>query len=296
METSFVDYEQLSRDYRRVEDAIVYLEKHYREQPSLEETAGSVHLSEYHFQRLFTRWVGISPKRFLQYLTKEHAKELLEESESVLDTAYATGLSGPGRLHDLFVTCEAVTPGDYKNRGEDLEISYGFHPSPFGECLLALTDKGICSLIFVEEEDRKEALAELKKRWAKARLREDPERTAPVVEQIFRRLDGGESEPLSLYLEGTNFQIKVWEALLRIPSGRVVSYEDLAVSVGMPKAARAVSNAVARNPLPVIIPCHRVIRKMGDFGGYRWGTARKKALLGWEAVQSQRRMEAAGVT
>ncbi|MEJ2266717.1 MAG: methylated-DNA--[protein]-cysteine S-methyltransferase [Anaerolineales bacterium] len=295
METSFVDYEQLSRDYRRVEDAIVYLEEHYREQPSLEAIAESVHLSEYHFQRLFTRWVGISPKRFLQYLTKERAKELLEESESVLDTAYATGLSGPGRLHDLFVTCEAVTPGDYKNRGEDLEIFHGFHPSPFGECLLALTDKGICSLIFVEE-DRKKALAELKKRWAKARLQEDPERTAPVVEQIFRRLAGGESAPLSLYLEGTNFQIKVWEALLRIPSGRVVSYEDLAVSVGMPRAARAVSNAVARNPLPVIIPCHRVIRKMGDFGGYRWGTARKKALLGWEAAQSQRRVEGARVT
>lgn len=296
MEMSFVDYEQSSRDYRRVEDAIVYLEKHYREQPSLEEIAGSVHLSEYHFQRLFTRWVGISPKRFLQYLTKEHAKELLEESESVLETAYATGLSGPSRLHDLFVSCEAVTPGDYKNRGEDLEIYYGFHPSPFGECLLALTDKGICSLIFVEEGDRKEALADLQKRWTKAHLQEDPERTAPVVDHIFRRLEGDESAPVSLYLNGTNFQIKVWEALLRIPSGTVVSYEELAVSIGMPGAARAVSNAVARNPVPVIIPCHRVIRKMGDFGGYRWGTARKKALLGWEAVQSQRRAEAAGLT
>ena len=186
MEMSFVDYEQSSRDYRRVEDAIVYLEEHYREQPSLEEIAGSVHLSEYHFQRLFTRWVGISPKRFLQYLTKEHAKQLLEESESMLDTAYATGLSGPGRLHDLFVTCEAVTPGDYKNRGEDLEISYGFHPSPFGECLLALTDKGICSLIFVGEGGRKKALAEMQKRWAKAHLQEDPERTAALLESALR--------------------------------------------------------------------------------------------------------------
>jgi AraC family transcriptional regulator of adaptative response/methylated-DNA-[protein]-cysteine methyltransferase len=296
MDMSFVDYEQSSRDYRRVEDAIVYLEKNYREQPSLEEIAGSVHLSEYHFQRLFTRWVGISPKRFLQYLTKEHAKQLLEESESVLDTAYATGLSGPGRLHDLFVTCEAVTPGDYKNRGEGLEIFYGFHPSPFGECLLALTDKGICSLIFVGEDGRKKALAELEKWWAKAHLEEDPKRTASVVDRIFNRLAGDESTPVSLYLSGTNFQIKVWEALLRIPSGTVVSYEDLAVSIGMPGAARAVSNAVARNPLPVIIPCHRVIRKMGDFGGYRYGTARKKALLGWEAVQYQRRAEAAGLT
>lgn len=296
MEMSTVDYEQSSRDYRRVEDAIVYLEEHYREQPGLEEIAGSVHLSEYHFQRLFTRWVGISPKRFLQYLTKEHAKQLLEESESVLDTAYATGLSGPSRLHDLFVTCEAVTPGDYKNRGEDVEIFYGFHPSPFGECLLALTDKGICDLIFVEEGGREKALAQLQKRWARAHLQEDPERTAPVVDRIFRRLEGDESAPISLYLEGTNFQIKVWEALLRIPSGTVICYEDLAVSIGMPGAARAVGNAVARNPLPVVIPCHRVIRKMGDFGGYRYGTARKKALLGWEAVQSRRRVEAAGLT
>lgn len=296
MEMSTVDYEQSSRDYRRVENAIVYLEEHYREQPSLEEIAGSVHLSEYHFQRLFTRWVGISPKRFLQYLTKEHAKQLLEESESVLDTAYATGLSGPSRLHDLFVTCEAVTPGDYKNRGEDVEILYGFHPSPFGECLLALTDKGICDLIFVEEGGREKALAQLQKRWARAHLQERPERTAPIVDRIFRRLEGDETNPISLYLEGTNFQIKVWEALLRIPSGTMVSYEDLAVSIGMPGAARAVSNAVARNPLPVVIPCHRVIRKMGDFGGYRYGTARKKALLGWEAVQSRRRLEAAGLT
>lgn len=293
MNISTNDFEQSSQDYRTVEAAIEYLEEHYTQQPNLKALADSVHLSEYHFQRMFTRWVGISPKRFLQYLTKERAKALLEESESVLETAYEAGLSSPGRLHDLFVTCEAVTPGDYKAQGEDLEIVYGFHPTPFGDCLLAATDKGICDLIFVRGEDRQQALGALKKRWVKANLVEDSGRTRPLVAQIFTWLSGGEAGPLSVHLRGTNFQIKVWEALMRIPSGTVVSYEDVALSIGMPKAARAVSNAVARNPIPVIIPCHRVIRKMGAFGGYRWGVARKKALLGWEAAQSAERREKA---
>jgi AraC family transcriptional regulator of adaptative response/methylated-DNA-[protein]-cysteine methyltransferase len=288
MELPTTDFEQLSRDYQTVEKAITYLEDHVEEQPNLKDVAESVHLSEYHFQRLFSRWVGISPKRFLQYLTKERAKEMLGESVSVLEAAYAAGLSSPGRLHDLFVNCEAVTPGDYKSQGEDLEIAYGFHASPFGECLLALTGRGICDLIFVSEGNREEALKALKKRWASAALHEDPQRTGPVVAQVFDRLTGGEAKPLSLHLRGTNFQIKVWEALLNIPSGTVVSYEDIAVSIGMPSAARAVSNAVARNPMPVIIPCHRVIRKAGAYGGYRWGTARKKALLGWEAAYSRK--------
>lgn len=288
MELTTTDFEQLSRDYQTVEKAIIFLENHVEEQPNLKDVAESVHLSEYHFQRLFTRWVGISPKRFLQYLTKERAKEMLEESGSVLEAAYAAGLSSPGRLHDLFVNCEAVTPGDYKSQGEDLEIAYGFHASPFGECLLALTDRGICDLIFVSEGNQEEALKALKRRWARAALQEDPERTGPVALQVFDRLTGGEAKPLSLHLRGTNFQIKVWEALLNIPSGTVVSYEDIAVSIGMPSAARVVSNAVARNPIPVIIPCHRVIRKAGAYGGYRWGTARKKALLGWEAAYSRK--------
>ncbi|HEY5574120.1 MAG TPA: methylated-DNA--[protein]-cysteine S-methyltransferase, partial [Anaerolineales bacterium] len=266
MELPTTDFEQLSRDYQTVEKAITYLEDHVEEQPNLKDVAESVHLSEYHFQRLFSRWVGISPKRFLQYLTKERAKEMLGESVSVLEAAYAAGLSSPGRLHDLFVNCEAVTPGDYKSQGEDLEIAYGFHASPFGECLLALTGRGICDLIFVSEGNREEALKALKKRWARAALHEDPQRTGPVVAQVFDRLTGGEAKPLSLHLRGTNFQIKVWEALLNIPSGTVVSYEDIAVSIGMPSAARAVSNAVARNPIPVIIPCHRVIRKAGAYG------------------------------
>jgi AraC family transcriptional regulator of adaptative response/methylated-DNA-[protein]-cysteine methyltransferase len=284
------DYAQLSEDYDRIERAILFLEANYQAQPSLSEVASSVHLSEYHFQRLFTRWVGISPKRFLQFLTKEHAKQLLAHCVNVLDAAYETGLSSPGRLHDLFVAAEAVTPGEYKSKGEGMLITYGFHPTPFGESLLALTERGISDFIFVGGGDEEGALALLKSRWQRADLRRDERQTQPIVRRIFSALgrieavpaSGNVGKPLSLYLCGTNFQIKVWEALLCIPPGAVVSYEDIAVHLGMPDAARAVGNAVARNPIPVIIPCHRVIRKVGDFGGYRYGSARKKALLGWE--------------
>lgn len=284
------DYVQLSEDYDRIEQAILFLEANYQAQPGLSEVAASVHLSEYHFQRLFTRWVGISPKRFLQFLTKEHAKQLLAHCVNVLDAAYETGLSSPGRLHDLFVAAEAVTPGEYKSKGEGMLITYGFHPTPFGESLLALTERGISDFIFVEGGDEEGALAILKSRWLRADLRQDQRQTQPIVRRIFLALSrietvpasGNVGKPLSLYLCGTNFQIKVWEALLRIPPGAVVSYEDIAVHLGIPDAVRAVGNAVARNPIPVIIPCHRVIRKVGDFGGYRYGTARKKALLGWE--------------
>jgi AraC family transcriptional regulator of adaptative response/methylated-DNA-[protein]-cysteine methyltransferase len=279
MDMTLVDYEQLSEDYGRVEQAIRYIEENYHSQPGLKEIAAHAGLSEYHFQRLFTRWVGISPKRFLQFLTKESAS-----SVNLLEVAYQTGLSGPGRLHDLFVSCEAVTPGEFKNQGEGLEIQYGFHATPFGECLLALTERGICHLAFVQDGDRPQALRVLQARWKNASLREDPAATRPLVGQIFAIARGQEAAPLHLFLKGTNFQIKVWEALLRIPPGSVVSYQDLAISIGMPKAARAVGNAVGQNPLPVLIPCHRVIHKAGDFGSYHYGTARKKALLAWEAL------------
>ena len=282
MDMTMTDYETLSQDYRLVERAILYLESNFKRQPGLKEVADSVGLSEYHFQRLFTRWVGISPKRFLQFLTKEHAKRLLQESENVLQTAYESGLSGPGRLHDLFVSCEAVTPGEYKQAGEGLQIDYGFHSSPFGECLIARTDRGICNLAFIREGEREKALTELRKNWKHADLNENPAATFPLVRQIFSQKWDSDSSPLHLYLRGTNFQIKVWEALLRIPVGSVVSYQDIAVSIGMPKASRAVGHAVGQNPIPVIIPCHRVIRKGGEFGDYHWGSARKKALLGWE--------------
>lgn len=272
-------------DYSRIEKAIQFLGANFREQPTLGQVARSVNLSEHHFQRLFRHWAGISPKRFLQFLTVEYAKELLEESRSVLEVSLESGLSSPGRLHDLFVNVEAVTPGEFKTRGAGLNISYGFHPTPFGSCLLAVTERGICGLLFLA--GRREALEDLKARWPGAALAENPELTAPRLGQIFPRSSSKGARPLSLYLRGTNFQIKVWEALLRIPAGSVVSYEDLAVHLGQPRAARAVGNAVGENPVAFLIPCHRVIRKMGVVGDYRWGAARKKAMLAWEAARRE---------
>ena len=277
-------YDQLSQDYERIEQAIRFLEENFRRQPSLGEIAGHLGLSEYHFQRLFTRWVGISPKRFLQFLTKEYVEKLLQESHNVLEVTFESGLSSPGRLHDLLVSCEAVTPGEYKSQGEGVVIQYGFHPSPFGEYLLACTQRGICSLMFVEPGSRAEAVEHLKNRWKRAQIEENSQATRSLAGLVFM---GNKQEPLPVYLRGTNFQIKVWEALLRIPSGTVVTYEDIAVSIGLPRASRAVGNAVAHNPLAVIIPCHRVIRKDGEFGNYLYGTTRKKALCGWEMAQKE---------
>jgi len=276
------NFTQLSADYRRVEQAIRFLEDNARRQPDLTEVAAHVGLSEYHFQRLFTRWAGISPKRFLQFLTKENAKALLSRT-SVLSAAYEAGLSGPGRLHDLLVQCEAVTPGEYRMKGAGVDIAYGFHPTPFGECLLALTGRGICFLAFVDGE-RQYALEQLRFDWANANLREDPSRTHLVLQQIFAPRPGAS---IALHLRGTNFQIKVWEALLRLPPGAATSYEALAEQVGSINAARAVGNAVAHNPLAYLIPCHRVLQKAGGFGNYRYGPARKQAILGWEMAQAE---------
>ncbi len=270
-------------DYARVEKAILYLGENFQEQPSLEEIARRVHLSKYHFQRVFTRWAGISPKRFLQFLTLQHAKGLLAASRSVLDTALETGLSGPGRLHDLFVTVESVTPGEFKVGGDGVRIDYGWHASPFGECLVAVTERGICGAGFNDGGRRADALADLRQRWPEAILEENPARTGPLAERMFLTGRAGAKKPLPLYLRGTNFQVKVWEALLRIPAGSAASYEDVAALVGRPKATRAVAGAVARNPVAFLIPCHRVIRKTGGFGNYRWGAARKRAMLAWEA-------------
>lgn len=276
-------YEQQSEDYRRIEQAIQYLEAHYQRQPELNEIAEHIGLSEYHFQRLFTRWVGISPKRFLQFLTKEGAKDLLRRA-NVLDASHSVGLSGPGRLHDLLVQTEAVTPGEYRARGAGLTIRYGFHPSPFGECLLGLTERGICHLGFTQT-NHDAALANLLTDWKDAQLLEDPAATAPLIAPIF--LLEHSNTPIALFLSGTNFQLKVWEALLRIPHGEVCTYEGLAAEIGRPAAIRAAGTAVGRNPVAVLIPCHRVIHKVGKFGHYRYGSARKKALLGWEAGQRE---------
>jgi AraC family transcriptional regulator of adaptative response/methylated-DNA-[protein]-cysteine methyltransferase len=289
--TPATDLRQLSQDYLLVERAIAYLDAHAVQQPDLAAVASAVGLSEFHFQRLFSRWAGISPKRFLQFVTREHARRLLEESESMLDATYRVGLSSPGRLHDLFVTTEAVTPGEYKSRGEGLTIRYGVFPTPFGKCLLGVTDRGICHLGFVQTSEG-DALDELGSYWRRADLIEDHGATAPLIERIFR-LGQEPSLPIRLLLRGTNFQLKVWEALLRIPAGRASTYEGIAAQIGSPRAVRAVGTAVARNPIPVLIPCHRVIRKLGAFGQYRYGQTRKRALLAWEQAQTELRMEAA---
>jgi AraC family transcriptional regulator of adaptative response/methylated-DNA-[protein]-cysteine methyltransferase len=278
-------FTQAAIDYERIEKAIQFLAGNFHSQPNLKEIAARIHVSEYHFQRIFSRWVGISPKRFLQFLTKEYAKTLLEKSINILDVTYQSGLTSPGRLHDLFVACEAVTPGEYKARGAGLEIIYGYHASPFGECILAKTDRGICGLSFVQNDDRRSVFMSLKQRWQNARLIEDADVTLPFVTQIFNPPEAQKTTPLHLVLSGTNFQIKVWEALIKIPMGAVVSYEDVAAHIGMPKACRAVGNAVGSNPISFVIPCHRVIRKTAEFGNYGGGIARKLAILGWEAVR-----------
>jgi len=273
-------------DYRRVERAIRFLAEDFQSQPSLDAVAARVGLSPFHFQRLFRRWAGVSPKRFVQYLTAEHAKALLRRSASVLDAAWGAGLSGPGRLHDLVVAVEAVTPGELKRGGEGLEIRYGFHATPFGECLVAVTGRGVCALSFVAGDGRAAAKRELQQAWPGATLVEDAEASAPVVMAVFARRGRGERR-LRLLLKGTNLQLKVWSALLRLPEGTAVTYADVARAVGQPRAARAVGTALGRNPVGVLIPCHRVLRSTGAFGGYRWGEARKRALLAWEGARTE---------
>ncbi|MFO7706880.1 MAG: bifunctional helix-turn-helix domain-containing protein/methylated-DNA--[protein]-cysteine S-methyltransferase [Desulfobacterales bacterium] len=277
------DLKRACRDYERVERAIAFIEARLDRRPDLKQIADHVGLSEFHFQRLFSSWVGISPKRFLQFLTKEHVKGLLANSSSVLGAALEAGLSGPGRLHDLFVACEAVTPGEFKSKGKGLTIAYGFHDSPFGECLIGATERGICWLAFVKSTGRAPLLAELQTAWKNARRVENPSVIRPLAARIYDPSRWRRSSPIPVMVAGTNFQIKVWEALLRIPVGTVVTYEDIALYIGFPKAARAVGNAVAKNPVSFVIPCHRVVRKNAEFGNYGGGPDRKKAMLGWEA-------------
>ncbi|MFH1766054.1 MAG: methylated-DNA--[protein]-cysteine S-methyltransferase [Gemmatimonadota bacterium] len=280
-----------SSDYQTVARALQYLGQHFLHQPSLEELAAHVGMSRFHFQRLFTRWAGVSPKRFLQFLTLEHAKGLLLQSEPVLQTAFASGLSGPARLHDLFISTEGVTPGEFKSRGLTLQIFYGVHPTPFGPALFARTDRGLCHLAFLDSECEREknaAVDGLRTDWPDAVLAEAPENTAALAQAIF--YSGSASPPitpLSLFLKGTNYQIKVWTALLRIPPGSITTYGGLAQALGAPKSARAVGSAVARNPIAFLIPCHRVIRGLGALGEYRWGAVRKRAIIGWEAAQRE---------
>ena len=287
-----------TKDYIRIESALGFLSKRAGAQPALADVAAHVGLSEHHLQRVFTRWAGISPKRFLQFQTVETAKSLLRESRSVLDTTYSTGLSSGGRLHDLFVTLEAMTPGEFKAGGSGLTITTGFHDSPFGECLIALTGRGLCGMSFVVDGNRADAMADLRSRWPGATFTENARVTKSAAERVFAAWagqhwqpengdDGVTATPLSVLVRGTNFQVRVWDALLRIPPGAVATYEDIASAIGQPGATRAVASAIARNPVAYLIPCHRVIRKTGAFGGYHWGTTRKIAMLLRETAPRQ---------
>jgi AraC family transcriptional regulator of adaptative response/methylated-DNA-[protein]-cysteine methyltransferase len=279
-------YSQESEDYRRIEKAIQFIESNFKSQPDLEQISESIHLSKYHFDRLFKRWVGISPIQFLQFITLGYTNKKLEESRSVLEASWDAGFSGPGRLHDLFVNFDAMTPGEFKTLGERLDISFGFCDSPFGACLLAVTKRGICHLGFVEGKNQSEALDQMYETWPGALFTERTEQIHPVVERIFSNGDPGDPRSFNLLIKGTNFQINVWKALLGIPEGCVVSYRDVASQLGNSKAYRAVANAVAMNPIALLIPCHRVISNSGEMHKYRWGSARKKALIGWEAART----------
>lgn len=274
-------FTQQAEDYQRIEQALDFVEANIKNQPTLDDIANSVHLSKFHFQRLFKRWVGLSPTQFLQFLTLDYAKLKLRESRSVLDAAIESGLSGPGRLHDLFITFEAITPGEYKHLGQGLEIVYGFHDTPFGQCLLAITKRGICALYFGPDE----ILDDLATDWPLAVLIEDQNKTQPFIDRIFAPDIQDRQRPFHLFLKGTNFQVNVWRALTAIPPGAMVSYQDIADLLGKPSASRAVGRAVAQNPISFLIPCHRVITKVGQMHRYRWGATRKKAILAWEASQ-----------
>lgn len=273
------------RDYDLVRRAIAFLSGRWEEQPTLERLAAHLDLSPAHTQRLFKRWCGLSPKEFVQAVTIDHARNLLTGSASVLDAAHEVGLSGAGRLHDLFVDHEAMTPGEFKRRGEGLDIAYGFHDTPFGDALLLATDRGVAGLAFVDEDkgqSRQDALADMTGRWPRAEFVEAPERTANHAARIFDPSCWSAEQPVRLVLIGTDFEIRVWQALLRIPMGRAVTYADIARHLGQPTASRAVGSAVGRNPISFVVPCHRVLRGDGQLGGYHWGLTRKRALIGWE--------------
>ena len=271
-------------DYQRIEQAIRFLQANFDRQPDLDEVARQVYLSPFHFQRLFSEWAGVSPKRFLQTLTAEHLKSRLHETRNLLEAAELAGLSTPSRVHDLFVTLEAVTPQEYRSGGSGLNIHYGFCASPFGECLLATTERGLCWLAFVPEGGQEAALTELYVAWPAAQLTEQPSKAAQLAAAIFQPTEPGRK--FHLLVKGTNFQLKVWNALLRIPAGGVASYQAVAQAASVPGAARAVGSAVGSNHLAYLIPCHRVIRQSGMIGEYRWSSSKKALLLGWEMNQS----------
>jgi len=270
-------------DYERVATVIRFLDRHHTDQPDLNELAAAAGLSPFHFHRLFSAWAGVTPKDFLQCLTLEHVKQLLLEGNNVFDAALNAGLSGPGRLHDLCVTLEAASPGEMKNGGAGMQIDYGFARTPFGEALIAETERGICHLSFIQEEDRDGVRDLLTEQWPKAKLHRSDQRAAELSNQIFVRRPQNESRPsLRAFVRGTPFQLRVWRALLNVPSGSLTTYGRLSAAINQPGAARAVGTAVGANPISFVIPCHRVIRETGVLGNYGGGRIRKRAMVGWE--------------
>lgn len=272
-----------ARDYEMVRHSLDFLRENWREQPSLDDIARRVGVSGAHLQKLFMRWAGLSPKDFIQALTIDHARRLLRESATVLDTAYEVGLSGPGRLHDLFVSHEAMPPGVYKARGQGLTIRYGFHDCPFGRVLLMVTDIGLCGLAFADQGAETVTLEDMKKRWPEAQYISDAFATVGYVLRIFDPYRWCAERPLRIVFIGTDFDTRVWQALLRIPMGKATTYSGIASHLGKPGASRAVGSAVGRNPVSFVVPCHRVLGKSGSLSGYHWGLSRKQAILGWEA-------------
>ncbi|HXB39729.1 MAG TPA: methylated-DNA--[protein]-cysteine S-methyltransferase [Bacteroidia bacterium] len=269
-------------NYARVEEAIKFLTENFKQQPSLYDVAENVNVSPFHFQKIFSEWAGISPKKFLQYLTVEELKKQLAKTTNLLEAAEQVGLSAQSRVYDLFVNIEAVTPQEFKTKGEGIEIEYGIHPTPFGDCLIAVTERGICGMNFIENNEN-ELLSDLQSNWENARFKKNQIVTKYFSENIFEK---EQNKNIKLFVKGTPFQLKVWEALLKIPFGVLVSYQTIANSVGSPGGMRAVGNAVGANPVAYLIPCHRVIRQEAIIGQYRWGTTRKKALIGWEKAKA----------
>ena len=270
-------------DYDVVRKAIGHIRGHWRDQPEIETIAEAAGVTPTELHHLFRRWAGLTPKAFMQALTLDGARKLLRDSASILDATYEVGLSGPGRLHDLFVTHEAMSPGEWKTGGEGLTVSFGFHPSPFGSALVMATNRGLAGLAFADPGEERTALADMKSRWPRAAYVEDSARTAAIARRIFDPAQWNAQQPLRVVLIGTDWEVRVWEALLEIPMGRLTTYSGIASKLAAPKAARAVGAAVGKNPVSFVVPCHRVVGKAGDLTGYHWGITRKRAMLGWEA-------------
>lgn len=276
--------EQEKTNFSRIEEAIGYIQTNFKSQPGLDEVAGEIHISPFHFQRLFTDWAGVSPKKFLQYISVEYAKSILKDKQATLfDAAYETGLSGTSRLHDLFIKIEGMTPGEFKNGGENLSINYSYAESPFGNILVASTPKGICHMAFADDEH--EAFRQLQNSFPNAHYKQMVDLIQQNALYIFTH-DWSQLDQVKLHLKGTDFQLKVWETLLKIPMGKLSTYGNIAKQIKSPKASRAVGSAIGDNPVAFLIPCHRVIQSTGTFGQYHWGSTRKTAMIGWEAAKT----------